>query len=484
MFDVIDSVVSVWSNNSVLLGTAFAIGPNLLLTAKHVVLNLNTMQLYPNLSLHLFGRIDNLPLEKVCIHYHEKWDVALIKLTDHYEKQPFCQLEAAEKKDWQGHWIEFHGINRTNQSPYSSSDYKIGGLLPNRGYLFDHQVLKGFSGSAVVSYRQDKVIGVISMRDPDDQQTLFIPVQYFLCWLKELGYRPNHPASSLICSVPEYLSRSARFIDRPKQSYINLLEPHFAVSAVAPLKQSVSIDVCLYQDTKDAPSEFADVLSCKLFYRTPEQINLDLIGNNENHSSKPINKIDLWRAGELGLEDDFFRECLSNICAALPDLQINCNDDDSATQICQNILAVLQGGTYVFHATSIVAASASAADIAERIRLTQKFKALWKDCIQSLPSLRAEFSLVIVFFLKIRPELAADCEHKLSLQTIDQDGFTNWIEELDAELRKDKRTNKLNIGEPLNDFIADFNDHAGVDAAFQMRFLDFRRKVKQLTGTA
>ncbi|MGD0961922.1 MAG: trypsin-like serine protease [Methylomonas sp.] len=189
---IADSVVSVWSNDRDLVGSAFAISPNLILTAKHVVKDLKTDQEYPNLSLKLLNGINDLPLSTAAtIHCNPKCDIALIELKDKiFDKRYYSTLELSNS-NWKDKSIQVFGIDRDTKNRYCSSDYRVGALQGGAGYLFDHKVKKGFSGGAVALYTQDKVIGVISMRHEDDQQTLFVPVYYFKDWLQEFGYQPN-----------------------------------------------------------------------------------------------------------------------------------------------------------------------------------------------------------------------------------------------------------------------------------------------------
>jgi hypothetical protein len=138
--------------------------------------------------------IENLTLLPDLIYCHPELDVALIELEVPYDDQFCCKLDL-DKYNFQGKIIDYFGINSRNTNRDLSENISVGILdQAKQGYMFHDRVKKGFSGGPVSLHKQNKVLGVISQRSKEDNETLFIPIYKFKDWLTPyLAKNENNP---------------------------------------------------------------------------------------------------------------------------------------------------------------------------------------------------------------------------------------------------------------------------------------------------
>ena len=175
MSDLQDHIVSIWDgecNKGNAKGSGFCISPMLVLTAFHVIENLDLEKIHIGL---VAGTDSGRRVEK--IHFIEGYDAAILKLyLSHKKPQIDCQLQSNILKG--GLSVELIAYHVDEKSPKGPIETEISNhCKDDQHWLFSNYPAKGMSGGAVL--HNGKVIGIIKSRDQDNNNGLLIPLHLF-----------------------------------------------------------------------------------------------------------------------------------------------------------------------------------------------------------------------------------------------------------------------------------------------------------------
>lgn len=493
------SLVAVWSGvpmgeRSKFIGSAIFITPKLLLTAKHVVQDKKTGDWFSDLRLDLVAGRAEVKIDSARIRCHDNLDIALIALDEPDAEQDTSDVHL-EETDFRNQKVDFFGINDTNNSQDASYDHSTGIMdQAHKGYRFDHRVKKGFSGGAVALHGQDKVIGIISQRDREDQETLFIPLyrcrELLLSTAVEFGDRhlqsyatsTSTPVAEPQVSISDFFFRSVLFVGRPQQAYQHVLN-NLLGEGQRP-GTPVKACFCIFRNIEDAPSEFAVALGRRLENRIKQGISYELLNDKNAYQVEQID-ISPW---DFDREEEFFSACLDTISAKLG-LDSSVSDDDHqklfekiVTRVkARKVPLILQsksGGQCVaarwfgFLNTKIIN------KINRCHRWVENFNRRWQQAAAS-DTAQLQSCMAILFCLPVDERLMLSSSACFHLQSITPVDVSKWLDELENLLNGRSLYTKESVSQARTDFEVGFANHqGGTDVDYQISYVKFRNDTK------
>ena len=502
------SVVAVWKTyvpdgekkeKDEFIGSAIFITPKLLLTAKHVVHDKKTGAWFSKLHLRLVAGREKVEINTVRIRCHPTLDIAVIALNEPDEEQDLSVAYLTET-DFRNQKVDFFGINDTNRSQDASYDHSIGIMdQAHHGYRFDHRVKKGFSGGAVALHEQNEVMGIISQRDTENQETLFIPLYTCRDWLlaaaTEFGdshlqsYATPKPMAASKQQVPitNFFSESVLFVGRPQQAYQHVLNNLLGEGQLpgSPVKACF----CVYRNIEDAPSEFAVALGRRLENRIKQGISYELLNDKNAYQVEQID-ISPW---DFDREEDFFSGCLDTISAKLG-LETPANGGNDQKEFEKIVARVKARKVPLILQSKSGGQSVAArcfgflnAKIINKInrchRWVENFNRRWQQAIAS-DAAQLQSCMVILFCLPVDERLMLSSRACFHLQSITPVDVSKWLDDLENLLNGRNLYAKEYVSTARTDFEVDFaNRQGGTDVDYQISYVKFRNDTKTVINT-
>ncbi len=282
-----DSLVAVFSarnGQETFEGSAFFITPRHLLTAKHVVYDVQKKMVKSHTYLRLVHGHTKWNLSQDNFEFHESKDVALLTLAHPVSGQQHGDL-ANIQAGHQGLAVSIWGVDKGSEARAPMKSHTLTTYDSDiHMYKLDHQVLGGYSGGLVAA--GESLIGIVIQRHKEDQFSLALPLYELKEWVKSrIGSTVKHACRS----GEEYVYQLRVFIDRPKRTYQVILD--------ALDSQPVSGFVCVtVAYDHHEPREFGRTLAMRVSARNVE---------NPYETLFDELKIDRLAAPSLGID---FRE--------------------------------------------------------------------------------------------------------------------------------------------------------------------------------
>lgn len=401
-----------------------------------------------------------------------------------------------EETDFRDQSVDFFGINDTNHDTDASRNHSIGiNDQAHHGYRFDHRVKKGFSGGAVALHGQDEVIGIISQRDKEDQETLFIPLYKCREWLSALAdkFGDNHlkPTPATLAEpqirLTDFFSESIMFVGRPQEAYQHVL--NYLLGKGQNSGSPVKACFCVYRNIEDALSEFAVALGRRLESRVRQGISYELLNDK---AACRIEQIDIspWN---FEREDEFFSACLNTICAHLGlDNTVNA---DGHKALFEKIVAraktaktplILQsksGGQSITARRFGFLNTRTINRINRCHQWVENFNRYWQQAAIADTS-QIQSCMAILFCLPVDPRLMQSSRACFSLQTISPDNVSKWLDELENFLNARKCFDPRIVSQARTNFEVDFAKCQGETGAnYQISYFKFRNDTETVLNS-
>ncbi|OAI13509.1 hypothetical protein A1355_13465 [Methylomonas koyamae] len=462
--------------HSKFIGSACFVSPKLLLTAKHVVRDKASGKSFEDLRLHLVDGRAEVEISSANLRCHDDLDIAIIALDEPDLEQIHSRITLKDN-DFRKLKVDFFGINDTNKSADASFDHSVGILDQDRhAYRFDHRVKKGFSGGAVSLHGQDEIIGIISQRASDDQETLFIPLYKCRDWLldtaQELGdthlqdYLKPAPLPQPQLPIGDYFLHAIPFISRPRHAYSHILDNLLGTDSM-PAK-SIKACFCVFQHLEDSPLEFGDALGNRLGTGVKDGINRELLNGKNNYQLDAL-PVSPWN---FDREDDFVRACLQAIANATS-LDLALNPDDDNASVCKQIVAKMRVRKVPLILLSDGSGSPISAKwfgllngrIVARLNRCQRwvanFNQLWQTEANQLAEGQHLLKLALIFCLQVDARLTPSSPACFELQKITPNNVAAWLDQTQGLLRASQQFPSQVISRLVTDFRIEFGKAQG-----------------------
>ncbi|MGD0961392.1 MAG: hypothetical protein ABSB19_16405, partial [Methylomonas sp.] len=300
-----------------------------------------------------------------------------------------------------------------------------------QGYMFHDRVKKGFSGGPVSLHKQNKVLGVISQRSKEDQETLFIPIYKFKDWLTpylqtDLTIQDN--GASEVRFNGELIIGSARYIERPQTAYTKILNqlmldknPGKETNRKRP---TVKAYLYLCEDHDSRPLEFGYALGMRLKTGIKQQINKELLDSDGGRIVYSL-KVNPWDWANKFEKDEFFEQCLEEIGNHL---KIDSPKNKLSKRIWQKILddrsPVIMVSNGPENPHYLIGDAISKIDKCSE--WITELNERWTVEAKQVADKNNKAALVCIFCVPLHNIKAVDVQHDLRLQKITPKDFNSW----------------------------------------------------------